>query len=503
MAGKGGNSTDAFGVLVLTDTVEEPGTLLPSAPDGEAAATRPLLARIKALAARPIRRAPDTSSAQGGSALRPAGKKRSPAPYLDDNRILRIGRRRFGIGLLWVAQQEGVSLREAAQSNAIAGGAPDLYIRRRKAQQIGFAFASAGLAQGHGAAATGFRIPSDDDWIAVFALEQITAGTGKIPVWWLVGYREDLVYEDKLFYEPAAAQAALQEHLAAPGWARVIAPEDWQIPYAQPGTLAEWFSPRKAGNLTSTSTIKAYLVPAAVVVLVAASGVGGYLYWQNVQEQERLWLEMQARQSERDRLASLQTPPWVGTPTVAEFLRACTTSVERNLMFVPGWTPGNLVCTHDAGRMSVSTSWSRSGGRSAWIIAAGQERAIQITLDEALNSASFSEEVAFTPRTDIDLEPLTATDLDRLLRLRFDTLLLDAGLSQVAARPAPEAAQEQGAPIWNYHRASFRTSAMLEEYLAVVADLPAIVPEGLSYSPTNHEWVLDIRIYHPPIGGLR
>ena len=44
---------------------------------------------------------------------------------------------------------------------------------------------------------------------------------------------------------------------------------------------------------------------------------------------------------------------------------------------------------------------------------------------------------------------------------------------------------------------------MLEEYLAVVADLPAIVPEGLSYSPTNHEWVLDIRIYHPPIGGLR
>lgn len=502
MVGTGGNPNDPSGVLILTDAVEEPGTRAASSKGAARAPSKSVFARLAGLRSGSNATGSTTGASKAGATGASARKKRASTPYIDDQKCLRIGRRRFGVGLQWVPLDDGISVGDAIRLNAIAGESPNLYIKRRKAQQLGLAFTSMGLAHGYGVAATGFGFGKDEDWIAAFALEEITPERGKTPVWWLVGYRENSVYEDRLIFEPVAAKAAIEEHVNSTSWARVIAPADWAIPDADPSALEDWFLPRRAVGLVSTNPLRAYAVPGAAVVLLMVAAAGGYLYWQDLQEQERLRLEAEARQRERDRIAALQTPPWVGTPTVNEFLQVCTEAVERNLMFVPGWSPRELVCAHNEGQMSITTGWSRSGGRAAWLIAAASDQGLKVDLSPTLDGASFSEPVGFTERADVDMRPLDPRMLDETLRLRFDTLVLDAGLRTVAARPAPESAQQQGAPIWNYHALTFRTSAGLDEYLAVIADMPAIVPERLTYNPMNHEWVLDIRIYHPPIGGL-
>ena len=513
MAGKGSASNDEFGVLVLTDMVDESSSLVSPVP-GEAGFKpeslfdrlrfrRPRLAGARAVGLNPEQEQLIAPTWPGLEAAPSARKQGSRVPYIDENKILRIGRRRLGLALLWILQSEGVTVREAAKSNPVGGETPDLYIRRRKTQQIGFAFTHTGLAHGHTAAATAFRISNQDDWIAVFALLEYTPDNGPIQAWWLIGYREGLVYEDKLIYELTAAQAALEEHIATSGWGRVIAPAEWQFPYTESVTLGDVISPRSAGMLRSLNPLRANAVPAVMGVLFIGVATGGYLYWQNLLEQEQLLREMELRRLENERLANLQTPPWVGTPTVADFLRTCSAAVERSLLLTPGWNAGEIVCTHSEGTVTISASWSRAGGRAAWILAAAQVRGLGIVLAPSLDNASFSEVLTLPEREEVNLDPFPADKLDRTLRLRFDTLLLDASLRQIESRPAPEAAQEQGAPIWNYHALTFRTSAVMDEYLALIADVPAVVPERLSYNALSHEWTLDIQIYHPPIGAMQ
>lgn len=428
-------------------------------------------------------------------------KAGGPLPYVDAKRMLRIGKRHFGLGLLWTVQPESVSLREVAQLNAVEGRIPDLVVRRRKSPQVGFGFTLDGQAQGERVAATGFRFPSTDDWIAAFALDQTTEMNELVPVWWLVGNRAGLINEDRLFYERFAAQSAMETHLNSPGWSLVIAPEDWRMPSAVPTSLAEAFNARGALPLQSMNPVKAYGVQVLVVALLAGLGAGGYFYWQNLQEQERLVLEMGQRRIENERLAASQIPPWVGTPVVSDFLRICTTAIERNLMFIPGWTGGEIACALEEGAVTVSTSWDRTGGRAAWILAASKTKGIAITLDPLLGAASMSASLTVPSRGNETIEPLAPELLERILTLRFDTLLLDATLTAVSARAAPSSASEAGGPAWNYHTLTFRTSAVMDEYLSLISDIPAVVPERLSYSVLTDEWAFGIRIYHPPVSG--
>lgn len=424
-----------------------------------------------------------------------------PQPYVDAKGMLRIGKRHFRLGLLWTLQAEGVPLKEVAQLNAVDGRTPDLVLRRRKSPQVGFGFTLDGQAQGEPVAATGFRFPSTDDWIAAFALDQTTEMNEQVPVWWLVGNRDGLIHDDRLFYERYAAKAALETHVESLGWSDVFAPEDWQIPSAKPTPLAEVFNARAALRLQSLNPVKAYGVTVLAVALLAGLGAAGYFYAQNQQEQERLLLEMEQRRMENERLAALQIPPWVGTPVVSDFLRMCTTEIERNLMLIPGWTGGDIACALEDGAVTVSTSWVSAGGRAAWILAASKTRGIAITLDPLLSAASMSAPVAVPPRGDETIEPLASDLLERILKLRFDTLLLDATFTEVTARAVPNSAYEAGGPAWNYHQLTFRTSAVLDEYLSLISDIPAIVPERVSYSVLTDEWAFDMRIYHPPVGG--
>ncbi|MCZ8295551.1 MAG: type 4b pilus protein PilO2 [Rhodobacteraceae bacterium] len=436
------------------------------------------------------------TSAQGKSKR----KSKGGSVHLDDRNFLRAGSHRLAIALQWRTIEDGVSLKEAAAGLSINGEVPDLFVRIRRTPQAGFAARASGLTQGYLAAATAFRDAQKEDWIAVFEISQSSSVSTNTQAWWLVGFRDGVVYDDKLVFDEVTARFALEEHTATSTWERVIAPESWKLPYAQHSKLEESISPRTASRLRSLNPFRAHALSAGFVALVLTLIGVGYFFWYTLQQEELRLLEMEQRRLEEERIAVLQTPPWVGMPTVEEFISVCSGAIDRNLIFSPGWNPGEFECNLDGGRVIFSTTWSDAGGRAAWLLASAYEREVMLTINQELQTASVSEEVVFSARKTEDVQPISGDIVDRALRLRFDTLSLDASLNLVQSRSTPTSEAEQGAPIWNYHELMFRTSGRLEEYLSLLSDIPAIVPMRLSYNIQVHEWSLSLRIYHPPIG---
>lgn len=445
----------------------------------------------------------DSRTLDGTSGRMRKDKSRDGFVYLDNGSSIRAGSHRLAIALQWRMIENGTSVKEAAASSSINGVAPDLFVRNRRTPQAGFAARASGLSQGFLAGATAFKDGQREDWIAAFELNQPTSPSNIAQAWWIVGFRDGLIVDDKLVFDEVTAQSALEERTATASWERVIAPGSWNLPYVQPSKLEELISVKAASRLRSLSPLRAYALPLGFAALLVALMGGGYLFWYTLQQEELRLLEMQQRRMEEERIAKLQTPPWVGMPTVEEFISVCGIAIERNILFSPGWNLGEFECGLNEGRVFLNTTWSDVGGRAAWLLATAHEQNVRLTLDAGLQTANVSEELVFTSRKEDQIQPLSGDILDRTLALRFDTLSLDVSLSPVQARSAPTSAAEQGAPIWNYHELTFRTSGSLEEYLSLLADIPAIVPMKLRYNIEVHEWSLGLRIYHPPIGAAQ
>ena len=92
--------------------------------------------------------------------------------------------------------------------------------------------------------------------------------------------------------------------------------------------------------------------------------------------------------------------------------------------------------------------------------------------------------------------PATMT---QMLNLRFDTLSLAIPLTEMVARATPQAPGVPVTKIWNYHAIEFQTDTSLEEYIQLISDVPAVVPEFLTYDPYTSAWRLVANIYHPPL----
>jgi hypothetical protein len=98
-----------------------------------------------------------------------------------------------------------------------------------------------------------------------------------------------------------------------------------------------------------------------------------------------------------------------------------------------------------------------------------------------------------------DLAPLDPNEMFARLVHRFDTLSLPLVLS---AQTAPVTPNETGAPnrkIWNYHSIELESSAFPTELISLIGDIPAVVPQSLTYTPGTQTWKLTAFIYHPPI----
>ena len=141
----------------------------------------------------------------------------------------------------------------------------------------------------------------------------------------------------------------------APGWQTEICPSSWQISGTRDIGLGYLIKPgAKGALLRSHSPVKIWAPRALAAALVLGGGLGGYIYWKNIQEQEHLAEAARLQAEEIARLDALQTAPWEGMPGLLDAMIACATLINGLQVNPPGWILQPVTCTISPGAVSAS-----------------------------------------------------------------------------------------------------------------------------------------------------
>lgn len=428
-----------------------------------------------------------------------------PAPVmyeLDTDSLLAGGRRKMAVGLLWQPRANGQPLYAQAKSASVGDATFDLSVLNADGAQVGFASKMDAHKDGMTAAAT--AIPKEfvgETWLAAFVLP--IAGDQLQLAWWIVAHRDGLVYEDRLIRNEIEARESFIDLYDAPGWQTVICPANWQITDAHDIALGYVMKPgKKAAVLRSHSLAKIWAPRAIAAAIVLGGLLGGYSYWQNIQEQERLAEQARRQAEELARLDALQVAPWEGMPSLQESVFACATLINELQVNPPGWILDPIACSVSPGAVSANAKWTRQPGTMAkYLYSALEQRGLPAPqFDPSLKSGSVSRSAGMSENEwGEDLVPLEPNEMFSRLVHRFDTLSLPLSLT---AQTAPVTPNTQGAPnrkIWNYHSIELESSVFPTELILLISDIPAVVPQSLTYTPATQTWKLTAYIYHPPI----
>jgi len=71
--------------------------------------------------------------------------------------------------------------------------------------------------------------------------------------------------------------------------------------------------------------------------------------------------------------------------------------------------------------------------------------------------------------------------------------------AQVVQPPAADVSGLPNRKVWNYHLLELESSVFPTELILLIGDIPAVVPNTLTYTPATQTWKLTAFIYHPPI----
>lgn len=417
--------------------------------------------------------------------------------------VIMLGRSRYAVGLLWQLRDEVRSLSEQVRQAGAGGDDLSLFSPHSGRRQIGLATPRRGARRGMRVGATNLDVASaGQPWLAVFRLDSRLPGSGT--AWWIVAERGALIYEDRILFDEGEARAAFAEAAEAPGWQRILCPPSWSIPGADPSDIGLAMPLRPKGGLLRPVSALAAWVPriamAAVLLILGGAGWFSYTLWQA--EQARLAEEL-ARIERAARLARPPpVPPWVEAPDLASFVSACDGAVQGLLVVVPGWRSDPISCSAGPSGADAVAAWRPDGGRIAALIALLRLRGLgdpQITAEGGQLGGRIARNVPITPRDGGAAEvPFAPEAIEARLRARFDTLrvayALESRAPLASARQTPLAGAVS-AP--GYHELTFQTSVALDEFVRLVADVPALVGESLILDPATFNWTLVARIYHP------
>lgn len=403
------------------------------------------------------------------------------------------GRKRFAVGLDWEPAQDGVRVRDQAERGRKGGYRRTLYAAY--GAQLGFGSQDRQQRRGGVALVTAAR--SDlmgPRWAGAFRINEADR------FWWVASVRDGEVFEDAVVADEASARNLLLEMLDAPGWTRIIAPEDWQVSGTDQARIEQAFSMRGGTPLRPVDGRRDTIQRAVILSLIGLIAGGGYLYWSELKRQEAERVAELARMRDAMVRVDPRTYPWAGAPDLVGFVRTCTREIDRTLFVVPGWLNGPIVCTSSGADGVVSTEWGRSGGRIPWLHAATRELDAPVTLLDGGGRAQLRREIGFEgSEVDGSVTPWAEGEVSQVLLSRFQTLGLGLTLRPRVRSLTTTQRSELRAPVYNRHDLSLETSVAIDEYARLLSDVPALVPEALIYDVEKGAWTLTAKIYHPPI----
>ena len=413
-----------------------------------------------------------------------------------DQGVVRIGGRLFALNLTWVSAVDTDSLkshadtaRKVAASRKQADNDFTFYAGSKADGFLGFGSADAGHKRGMPVLIESFNpAVMGGNWLAVRPIE------GSRDQWWVGGRRGGDVFEDRVLGSKDAAAALFTEALAAPGWATIVAPEDWRVRNSVPSFPAGALdSPQEKLHLVDP--VKAYAPRVIAVGIVLTALLGGSYYFYDKHQRHLAEMEELRRQIERAVTLQPQDHPWYHRTRIDHFLAHCEREILQTMIMVPGWENEVFTCKIDKGRGQVSTGWRRAGGNIAWLRAAMPQDYPAINVNAASEAATVTR--TFEAPTDPEAfrrDPWTRAQIENRLTERFQLHGIPLSMRYVADnRPA------ETNPLFHRHDVQIQGDMGLTELLPFLGDIPALIPDTLSYNVATASWSLVVRIHHPVI----
>jgi hypothetical protein len=417
---------------------------------------------------------------------------------LDDG-VVSINRRAFAVGLAWRPYEEGVALSRQARTITAntRAAAHDLVCDTQATGIIGFGDTSTGHRRGMPALVTAISTERlGDTWLGAFRLGDVG------DTWWVGAMRQGQVFEDRIVKNHEDARSVLIESMDAPGWTAIIAPLDWNIDGSREDEIGACLDLRRVRKLRPISRLRGHAPRIVAIGVISAlfAGVFGVWQWHQNAEAERL---RQLAELQRSAVrVTAEDYPWNRVARIGPFLSACETAIREGLVVVAGWENRPLICRFSKGRLQLDVAWVRRGGKIGWLRASAPVFGDALRLDETGEQASaMIDASAPLDPASIDDVPLSDDLAGRVLRERFQDLGLAIDLKRIVALRAPP-----NKAIFNHHLARISFSGRSDDIRGLLEDLPALVPEALSYNPASAQWELAFRLHHTailPVGAHR
>ena len=441
----------------------------------------------------------DDDGASGSGRDSKRDSKRKPVKTIEhagDN-LLEVDGKKVAINLFWNTKQPEDKVKALASEFEDIGNF-DIYSLFSMQRQVGFASSDEGYKGGQ--------------YIGVSLFpERMQAGTwfGAFPVdsdagkFWVVAFRDGQVYLDAFFTDTDAAREAFDSEARAAGWDVIYAPDAWGVGGTSDTPLTELISLSNGQRLKYISPIRANLGRIVMTLIVILLVGGGAYYYYHTQEQARIAEEeLERMRAEQARQAQADIP-WRTYMDPQDFFEECQAVIETYTVFAPGWNQDNFSCSFERDSITVTTGWTRSGGRIAYLRSLMPDGAPQIFLDSTGNRVDIEivEEIETTDLTN-QVAPWSPQRLTRVLSERFQTMGLPINIDAVTAQVGGSRGRREEAPqaTFNYHNLTFSTSVAVDEYFRLLSDVPAVIPDSLQFDHGSSTWHIVARAYHPPIG---
>ncbi len=294
------------------------------------------------------------------------------APRVEDVvHVIKVGKARYAVGLLWqdVEEQRDVAA-EARRTAARPGVERDLFVVRSGGAQYGLGSKACGHAKGMPSLAGRLADAHPGSWIGLFPVD---GG------FYLLAVNSDLIgaQTDKFYRDEIEARAQFDEaHDLVNDWSDVFCPPDHDVHDSKPADL-EALLTGKSPKLQSIDRVSSYIKYGAIaaVALLALLGAQQYSQWQSdasmKAEMDRIAEESKKliplKKAEKPRPAA----PWDGRYKATSYIEGCVQGMKKAVLDIPGWRTRALAC--DSGNAMVQQVIERQaplgngGGTMNWI----------------------------------------------------------------------------------------------------------------------------------------
>ncbi len=420
-------------------------------------------------------------------------------------RILRIGGKKYAVGLYWqvAANSNDVNAEAVAFAKNPEIDADLIAIRdvndTRDTAQYAVGRKNDGLAAGSIAGAAVAAEHITGSWLGAFKIPE-----GGV---WIVAVNSDLVGADgDAYYENEAEARDRFDRERHQNWEKIFAPSSWKEPNTREIEIGSLLNQKLDGKkyklprLTDINSTKNLLKVILAIGAVAVLAYAGYAWWKDYQASQEVVFVPPPVVIPPPVVVTV-TPPWHTQPVHAPWFEQCRTVLASLPTNIPGYQPEGMSC--DA--TSAAVSFKRlPSGFLGWA-----ETYLEDKLPEGARLVSTPDQLTLNIRKNLPLRPARGTEAIQT-EGKLRSALIEHGQAtndtiQIAEKridppplPPPPAGnnfrpENLPPPPWAAVPISV-TTQLPERWGALFSSIPGFIPIRYAASPDGR-WTIQGEFY--------